>query len=157
MTPIPTATTTISPPPSKQVSSTEQDVVCQAPNLAAHFEAVQALVGSAGVEEGDKLRLVLLFALRYERDGRPQIMALMKQLQVRRGWVGGWVWGWGVWLVGVSVCVWMGGWVVVWGVGGAQFVAVLSRCVNSIPTSSAFPVQHLSAAPLSCCAAPLPC
>ena len=39
-------------------------------------------VGSAGVEEADKLRLVLLFALRYEKDGRPQIMQLLKQLQV---------------------------------------------------------------------------
>lgn len=112
-------------------------MVCQAPNLAAHFEAVQALVGSAGVEEGDKLRLVLLFALRYERDGRPQIMALMKQLQVRLGWE-------------VCVCARARGWVVVWGVSGAHFVAELSRCVDNISTSPAFPVQHLSAAPLSC-------
>ena len=35
------------------------------------------------MEEADKLRLVLLFALRYEKDGRPQIMQLLKQLQVR--------------------------------------------------------------------------
>ncbi len=39
------------------------------------------LVRDAGIAEQDRLRLATLFALRYERDGRPQIAALMQALQ----------------------------------------------------------------------------
>lgn len=63
------------------VSGLEQDLACQAPALAAHFEAVQALLAQPELELPDKLRLAMLFALRYEREGRPQIMALTKQLE----------------------------------------------------------------------------
>ena len=63
----------------------EQDVVCQTPSLAAHYEAVQALVGNLAVDEADRLRLTLLFGLRYERDGQVQLAALLRTLteQVR--------------------------------------------------------------------------
>ncbi|KAL4433463.1 hypothetical protein ABPG77_010316 [Micractinium sp. CCAP 211/92] len=62
------------------VSGVEQDVACQAPALAAHYEAVAGLVGNPAIEERDRLRLVLLFALRYERDGQPQVAALLRAL-----------------------------------------------------------------------------
>lgn len=62
------------------VSGVEQDVVCQAPSLAAHYEAVAALVGNLAIDEKDRLRLVLLFALRYERDGQAQVAALLRTL-----------------------------------------------------------------------------
>lgn len=62
------------------VSGVEQDVACQAPALAAHYEAVAGLVGNPAIEERDRLRLVLLFALRYERDGQAQVAALLRTL-----------------------------------------------------------------------------
>lgn len=62
------------------VSGVEQDVACQSPSLAAHYEAVAGLVGNAGLPEADRLRLALLFALRYERDGAPQVAALLHTL-----------------------------------------------------------------------------
>ncbi|KAI7836541.1 hypothetical protein COHA_009606 [Chlorella ohadii] len=62
------------------LSGVEQDVVCQTPSLAAHYEAVQALVGNLAVDEADRLRLTLLFGLRYERDGQVQLAALLRTL-----------------------------------------------------------------------------
>jgi vacuolar protein sorting-associated protein 45 len=62
------------------VSGVEQDVACQAPSLAAHYEAVAALVGNLALAESDRLRLVLLFGLRYERDGQAQVAALLRML-----------------------------------------------------------------------------
>jgi vacuolar protein sorting-associated protein 45 len=62
------------------VSGVEQEVACQAPAPAAHNDAVAALVGSPGVTEEDRLRLVLLYALRYERDGQAQVAALLRTL-----------------------------------------------------------------------------
>ncbi|PSC69479.1 vacuolar sorting-associated 45-like protein [Micractinium conductrix] len=63
------------------VSGVEQDVACQAPSLAAHYEAVSELVGNLAIEERDRMRLVLLFALRYERDGQAQLASLLRTLQ----------------------------------------------------------------------------
>lgn len=63
----------------------EQDVVCQTPSLAAHYEAVQALVGNLAVDEADRLRLTLLFGLRYERDGQVQLAALLRMLTEQVG------------------------------------------------------------------------
>lgn len=62
------------------LSGVEQDVVCQTPSLAAHYEAVQALVGNLAVDEADRLRVTLLFGLRYERDGQVQLAALLRTL-----------------------------------------------------------------------------
>jgi vacuolar protein sorting-associated protein 45 len=62
------------------LSGVEQDVVCQTPSLAAHYEAVQALVGNLAVDEADRLRVTLLFGLRYERDGQTQLAALLRTL-----------------------------------------------------------------------------
>jgi vacuolar protein sorting-associated protein 45 len=62
------------------VSGVEQDVVCQSPSLGAHYEAVAALVGNLALAESDRLRLVLLFGLRYERDGQAQVAALLRTL-----------------------------------------------------------------------------
>lgn len=57
----------------------------QAPSLAAHYEAVSELVGNLAIEERDRMRLVLLFALRYERDGQAQVST--------NGCTGGYCWG----------------------------------------------------------------
>lgn len=72
-------------PASNSFPQVEQDVVCQTPSLATHYEAVQALVGNLAVDEADRLRLTLLFGLRYERDGQVQLAALLRTLteQVR--------------------------------------------------------------------------
>ena len=51
-------------------------MVCQASSLSAHYDAVSQLLASPGVEPRDKLRATLLFALRYERDGAPQVAQL---------------------------------------------------------------------------------
>jgi vacuolar protein sorting-associated protein 45 len=60
-----------------KVSGVEQDIACAAANLGSHYDAVSELVRSGVVASRDKLRLIALFALRYERDGRGQISALM--------------------------------------------------------------------------------
>ena len=39
------------------------------------------LINSAALTDDDRLRLVLLFGLRYERDGRPQIASLLQRCQ----------------------------------------------------------------------------
>lgn len=77
--------TTPLPPLNPWCPQVEQDVVCQTPSLAAHYEAVQALVGNLAVDEADRLRVTLLFGLRYERDGQVQLAALLRTLteQVR--------------------------------------------------------------------------
>jgi vacuolar protein sorting-associated protein 45 len=64
-----------------RVSGVEQDIACQAPSVAAHYDAVHALVNDTLVQPTDKLRLVLLYALRYEREGHAQIAALWRQLE----------------------------------------------------------------------------
>ena len=60
-----------------QVSGVEQDIACAAASLNGHYEAVAELVRSHSVSAKDKLRLLALFALRYEKEGRGQISALM--------------------------------------------------------------------------------
>lgn len=49
-----------------------QDLSCQSAALAAHYDAVSGLLAQPGLDSSDKLRLLLLFSLRYEREGRPQ-------------------------------------------------------------------------------------
>jgi vacuolar protein sorting-associated protein 45 len=67
------------------VSGAEQEVVCQAPAAGAHLEAVAALVRSPQVQPGDKVRLAALYALRYERDARPQAAALLREAAAQAG------------------------------------------------------------------------
>ena len=69
-----------------RVSGVEQDVACQAPNLAAHYEAAAALIRSSSIEPRDKARLAALFALRYERDGAGQTAALLGAAWSPRPW-----------------------------------------------------------------------
>ena len=61
-----------------KLSSLEQDIVC-APtsNVSGHYEAVAEVVRSVIVTKQDKVRLITLFAVRYEREGRAQISSLM--------------------------------------------------------------------------------
>lgn len=47
--------------------------------VAAHFDAVARLLPDPRPSPQDKLRLLCLFALRHERDGRPQIDDLMRR------------------------------------------------------------------------------
>jgi len=63
-----------------EVSSLEQDVACSPPALSSHRAAVSALIEDRGIDGRDKLRLVALFALRYEKDGAPAVGALLAQL-----------------------------------------------------------------------------
>lgn len=42
---------------------------------------VSELINSSKLTDGDRLRLVTLFALRYEQDGRPQISSLIQRCQ----------------------------------------------------------------------------
>jgi vacuolar protein sorting-associated protein 45 len=60
-----------------KISGVEQEIACAAANIGSHYDAVSELVRSGVVASRDKLRLIALFALRYERDGRGQISALM--------------------------------------------------------------------------------
>ncbi|CAL5223597.1 g6136 [Coccomyxa viridis] len=63
------------------VSSTEQEVCCSTGNMSAHYEAVRSLIDSHNITDNDRMRLVLLYALRYERDGQAHISNLLTQLQ----------------------------------------------------------------------------
>lgn len=60
-----------------RVSGVEQDIACAAASINGHYEAVSELVRSSSVSAKDKLRLVALFAIRYEKEGRGQTSALL--------------------------------------------------------------------------------
>ncbi|EIE27427.1 SM/Sec1-family protein [Coccomyxa subellipsoidea C-169] len=64
-----------------QVSSVEQEVCCSTGNLMGHYEAVRDLINSPHITDDDRMRLVMLFALRYERDGQTQLTDLLQRLQ----------------------------------------------------------------------------
>ncbi|KAK9815570.1 hypothetical protein WJX72_006038 [[Myrmecia] bisecta] len=64
-----------------QVSSLEQEVACSSGNLMGHYEAVLQLVQDPHLTDEDRLRLVMLFGLRYEREGRAQLGDLLQRLQ----------------------------------------------------------------------------
>lgn len=59
-----------------RVSQVEQDLACQGDRSLA-FSMVQELLEDPSVKEYDKVRLVLLFALRYEREGAGQVDQLL--------------------------------------------------------------------------------
>ncbi|KAJ3692510.1 hypothetical protein LUZ60_012860 [Juncus effusus] len=61
------------------VSQTEQDLACNSGQAAA-LEAVANLLNNESVSDIDRLRLVLLYALRYEKESPVQLMQLCNKL-----------------------------------------------------------------------------
>lgn len=64
------------------VSETEQELACNGGQGAA-FEAVTNLLNNENVSNIDRLRLVMLYALRYEKDSPVQLMQLFNKLASR--------------------------------------------------------------------------
>uniref|UniRef100_A0A2P2KR14 Vacuolar protein sorting-associated protein 45-like protein n=3 Tax=Rhizophora mucronata TaxID=61149 RepID=A0A2P2KR14_RHIMU len=64
------------------VSETEQELACNGGQGAA-FEAVTNLLNNDNVSDIDRLRLVLLYALRYEKESPVQLMQLFNKLASR--------------------------------------------------------------------------
>ncbi|KAF8411675.1 hypothetical protein HHK36_004233 [Tetracentron sinense] len=64
------------------VSETEQELACNGGQVAA-FEAVMNLLNNESVTDIDRLRLVMLYALRYEKDSPVQLMQLFNKLASR--------------------------------------------------------------------------
>lgn len=64
------------------VSQTEQELACNGGQGAA-FEAVTNLLNNESVSDIDRLRLVMLYALRYEKDSPVQLMQLFNKLASR--------------------------------------------------------------------------
>jgi len=60
-----------------QVSGAEQEVSCSSSSPQSHFELVKELISGAYLSDSDRIRLVLLYALRYEREGRAQVPLLL--------------------------------------------------------------------------------
>lgn len=64
------------------VSQTEQELACNGGQVAA-FEAVTNLLNNESVSDIDRLRLVMLYALRYEKESPVQLMQLFNKLASR--------------------------------------------------------------------------
>ncbi|KAE8720957.1 Vacuolar protein sorting-associated protein 45-like protein [Hibiscus syriacus] len=64
------------------VSETEQELACNGGQVAA-FEAVTNLLNNENISDIDRLRLVMLYALRYEKESPVQLMQLFNKLQSR--------------------------------------------------------------------------
>ncbi|KAH0874582.1 hypothetical protein HID58_071944 [Brassica napus] len=64
------------------VSQTEQDLACNGGQGAA-YEAVTDLLNNESVSDIDRLRLVMLYALRYEKENPVQLMQLFNKLASR--------------------------------------------------------------------------
>lgn len=64
------------------VSQTEQELACNGGQGAA-FEAVTNLLNNESISDVDRLRLVMLYALRYEKDSPVQLMQLFNKLASR--------------------------------------------------------------------------
>lgn len=64
------------------VSQTEQELACNGGQGAA-FEAVTNLLNDDSVSDIDRLRLVMLYALRYEKESPVQLMQLFNKLAAR--------------------------------------------------------------------------
>ncbi|XP_028554737.1 vacuolar protein sorting-associated protein 45 homolog isoform X2 [Dendrobium catenatum] len=64
------------------VSQTEQDLACKGGQAAA-YEAVNNLLNNESVSDIDCLRLVMLYALRYEKESPVQLMQLFNKLASR--------------------------------------------------------------------------
>ncbi|KAG6476642.1 vacuolar protein sorting-associated protein 45 homolog isoform X1 [Zingiber officinale] len=61
------------------VSQTEQELACNGGQAAA-FEAVTNLLNNEAISDVDRLRLVMLYALRYEKESPVQLMQLFNKL-----------------------------------------------------------------------------
>ncbi|KAJ4831823.1 vacuolar protein sorting-associated protein 45 [Turnera subulata] len=64
------------------VSEIEQELACNGGQVAA-FEAVTKLLNNDSVSDIDRLRLVMLYALRYEKESPVQLMQLFNKLASR--------------------------------------------------------------------------
>ncbi|XP_049388761.1 vacuolar protein sorting-associated protein 45 homolog [Solanum stenotomum] len=64
------------------VSQTEQELACNGGQGAA-FEAVTNLLNNDNISDVDRLRLVMLYALRYEKESPVQLMQLFNKLASR--------------------------------------------------------------------------
>ncbi|XP_059453317.1 vacuolar protein sorting-associated protein 45 homolog isoform X1 [Corylus avellana] len=64
------------------VSQTEQELACNGGQVAA-FEAVTNLLNNESISNIDRLRLVMLYALRYEKESPVQLMQLFNKLASR--------------------------------------------------------------------------
>ncbi|KAK4600963.1 hypothetical protein RGQ29_010516 [Quercus rubra] len=64
------------------VSQTEQELACNGGQVAA-FEAVTNLLNNESISDIDRLRLVMLYALRYEKESPVQLMQLFNKLASR--------------------------------------------------------------------------
>lgn len=64
------------------VSQTEQDLACNGGQAAA-YEAVNNLLNNENIFDDDCLRLVMLYALRYEKESPVQLMQLFNKLASR--------------------------------------------------------------------------
>ena len=51
-----------------EVSDVEQDLVSGKENKQSHFKSVEGVINNVTISKLEKLRLVLLFTLRYEND-----------------------------------------------------------------------------------------
>eukprot|EP00249_Psilotum_nudum_P018464 c26818_g1_i2 orf=120-1817(+) len=65
------------------VSQTEQDLACNNAGEAAAFEAVMNQLNNEGLAEVDRLRLVMLYALRYEKENSQHLEQLLNRLASR--------------------------------------------------------------------------
>ncbi|XP_022749447.1 vacuolar protein sorting-associated protein 45 homolog [Durio zibethinus] len=64
------------------VSETEQELACNGGQVSA-FEAVTNLLNNESISDIDQLRLVMLYALRYEKESPVQLMQLFNKLASR--------------------------------------------------------------------------
>ncbi|KAJ8648852.1 hypothetical protein MRB53_001875 [Persea americana] len=64
------------------VSQTEQELACNGGQVSA-FEAVMNLLNDESISDIDRLRLVMLYALRYEKESPVQLMQLFNKLASR--------------------------------------------------------------------------
>ncbi|CAN1234859.1 Vacuolar protein sorting-associated protein 45 homolog [Linum perenne] len=64
------------------VSQTEQELACNGGQVAA-IEAVANLIKNESISDFDRLRLVMLYALRYEKESPVQLMQLFNKLSSR--------------------------------------------------------------------------
>uniref|UniRef100_A0A8C5TDQ1 Vacuolar protein sorting-associated protein 45 n=1 Tax=Malurus cyaneus samueli TaxID=2593467 RepID=A0A8C5TDQ1_9PASS len=67
-----------------EVSEVEQELACQSDHSSA-LQSVRRLLQSPRVSELDAARLVMLYALRYERHGSSGLPALLEELRARGG------------------------------------------------------------------------